>query len=80
VAQWERIVILRLGKFKVVAGPGLRKRLPVAGEHVARRSWPTAPQVVDLPPGETPRTLHHPRHRSLEPACFAGDLVLHRLR
>lgn len=29
VAQWERMIILRLGKFKVVAEPGLRLLIPV---------------------------------------------------
>jgi regulator of protease activity HflC (stomatin/prohibitin superfamily) len=29
VAQWERMIILRLGKFKAVAGPGLRLLVPV---------------------------------------------------
>ncbi|MGH7440370.1 MAG: SPFH domain-containing protein [Polyangiaceae bacterium] len=29
VAQWERMIILRLGKFKTVAEPGLRLLLPV---------------------------------------------------
>src|SRR5450755_2518182 len=29
VAQWERMIVLRLGKFKAVAEPGLRLLIPV---------------------------------------------------
>ena len=29
VAQWERMIVLRLGKFRSVAGPGLRLLIPV---------------------------------------------------
>ena len=40
VAQWERMIVLRLGKFQGIAEPGLRLLIPVID----------TPMFVEMPP------------------------------